>query len=27
MGSAAAFVSMVMAALVWILIAFDRFAN
>ncbi len=25
MGSAAAFVSMVMAALVWILIAFDRF--
>lgn len=27
MGSAAAFVSMVTAALVWIIIAFDRFAN
>jgi diacylglycerol kinase (ATP) len=27
MGSAAAFISMVMAALVWILITFDRFAN
>jgi diacylglycerol kinase (ATP) len=27
MGSAAAFISMVTAALVWIIIAFDRFAN
>ncbi len=27
LGSAAAFVSMVAAALVWIIIAFDRFAN